>query len=76
MTNTTTRAAHLVTFNAEGRHGGTFTARTRADWKRAWREVRERAGLGGTVLTYAATVNALTGKLLSVSATPAVLRGA
>lgn len=70
----TTRAAHLMTFNADGRHGGNFTARTRADWKRISREARERAGANGTIMVYAATVATLTGKLVSVAAIPTLIR--
>ena len=73
MTNTT-RAAHVMTFNAEGRHGGTFTARNRADWKRISREARERAGSNGTIMLYAASVAGLTGKVVSVAAIPTLLR--
>lgn len=74
MEKPTTRAAHVMAFNAEGRHAGDFTARNRADWHRINREARERAGKDGTVFLYAATVQALTGKLASVAASPMIHR--
>lgn len=70
----TTRAAHVMAFNAEGRSAGSFTARDRADWRRINREARERAGKGGTIFLYSASVDALTGKLRSVAATPTLHR--
>lgn len=77
MTSTdTTRAAYLMTFTAAGKFGGQFTAYNRRDWKRMFREARERAGADGSVLLYSATVAAFTGKVLSVSATPKLLRAA
>lgn len=71
----TTRAAHMMAFTAEGQLAGYFTSRDRKDWQRDNREARERAGKGGTIFLYAASVNALTGKLIGVSATPALHRG-
>lgn len=72
---TTTRAAYVHAFTADGRNAGDFIARDRADWRRINREARERAGQLGTVFLYAATVNALTGRLISVAATPTLHRG-
>jgi hypothetical protein len=74
VTNPTTRAAHVIGFDDEGQHIGAFTMRDRADWSRGYRETRERAGEFGTILLYAATVDALTGKLLSVAAMPSIIR--
>ena len=67
MTTETTRVAQIMTFDSNGRYAGQFNVRNRADWKRASREARERAGSNGTVLIAAATAARFTGRILSVA---------